>query len=525
MAGAQASETSPLLNPEATSTPHVDRPPSISSASSTCPTLLPSKPDALRSIVAAFTIHLLLNIATNIALTPQTAILQDIVCKQYYDGVDSLAGTTHVQEKDRCSVVPVQSEVAYVIGWEAAIENIPNMLLAVPFGALADKVGRKRILLVALFGMFMNDAWIRLVYWFPDVFPVRAVWIAGLWQAIGSGAATLSSITHALVADACPEEQRQVYETITSAFSQIRSAKLLSQLIFVPIGGALISTNPWVPMFVSTGFMISGFIAAVILVPGDWPSEPAHSIERQGLLQDESPGVHSKAQWFSWTGIRSSTSQIAGWTASNSRLVPLVLSFFVFQLGEQAGLTLLLQYAAKRLDWTLSKASFLISVRAGVNMSALVVLVPAVSAILLTTYHLSVMQKDKCIAQASGLLLVLGCLVVFQATSAISMVGGLVLISVGDVFAIPVRSLTTGLVDSTHLGVLYTVIEVMTQSGLFIGQPMLAETFRWGLKLGGFWIGMPFLFAAVFFTLALIAVSTVPSRRRILVPQEDLAEG
>ncbi|KAK9435634.1 Major facilitator superfamily domain, general substrate transporter [Metarhizium brunneum] len=519
MAGAQASETSSLLNPEATSTPHVDRPPSISSASSTCPTLLPSKPDALRSIVAAFTIHLLLNIATNIALTPQTAILQDIVCKQYYDGVDSLAGTTHVQDKDRCGVVPVQSEVAYVIGWEAAIENIPNMLLAVPFGALADKVGRKRILLVALFGMFMNDAWIRLVYWFPDVFPVRAVWIAGLWQAIGSGAATLSSVTHALVAEACPEEQR------TSAFSQIRSAKLLSQLIFVPIGGALISTNPWVPMFVSTGFMISGFTAAVILVPGDWPSEPAHSIERQGLLQDESAGVHSKAQWFSWTGIRSSTSHIADLTASNSRLVPLVLSFFVFQLGEQAGLTLLLQYAAKRLDWTLSKASFLISVRAGVNMSALVVLVPAVSAILLTTYHFSVMQKDKCIAQASGLLLVLGCLVVFQATSAISMVGGLVLISVGDVFAIPVRSLATGLVDSTHLGVLYTVIEVMTQSGLFIGQPMLAETFQWGLKLGRFWIGMPFLFAAAFFTLALIAVSTVPSRRKILVPQEDLAEG
>lgn len=108
-------------------------------------------------------------------------------------------------------------------------------------------------------------------------------------------------------------------------------------------------------MFVSTGFMISGFIAAVILVPGDWPSEPAHSIERQGLLQDESAGVHSKAQWFSWTGIRSSTSHIADWAASNSRLVPLVLSFFVFQLGEQAGLTLLLQYAAKRLDWTLSK--------------------------------------------------------------------------------------------------------------------------------------------------------------------------
>jgi hypothetical protein len=154
-------------------------------------------------------------------------------------------------------------------------------------------------------------------------------------------------------------------------------------------------------------------------------------------------------------------------------------------------------------------------------MAALVILVPAISTILLTSYHLSVMKKDKRIAQGSGVLLVVGCLVVFQATSSISMVLGLVLISVGDVFAIPVRSLATGLVDPTHLGVLYTVIEVMTQSGLFIGQPTLAGTFRWGLRLGGSWIGMPFLFAAAFFTLALVAVSTVPSRRLVSVSQDD----
>lgn len=60
--------------------------------------------------------------STFIALAPQTAILQDIVCKQYYDGVGSRNGSA----PDRCSVEPVQSEVAYVIGWEAAIENIPS---------------------------------------------------------------------------------------------------------------------------------------------------------------------------------------------------------------------------------------------------------------------------------------------------------------------------------------------------------------------------------------------------------------
>ena len=127
--------------------------------------------------------------------------------------------------------------------------------------------------------------------------------------------------------------------------------------------------------------------------------------------------------------------------------------------------------------------------------------------------HLSALKTDKRIAQGSGALLVIGCVVVALAVSPTVLIMGLVLISLGDVFNVPVRSLATGLVDPSHLAVLYTVIEVMTQSGLFIGQPMLAAMFRWGLELGVAWLGLPFLFAAVFFMFALAAVSFVPSRR------------
>lgn len=136
----------------------------------------------------------------------------------------------------------------------------------------------------------------------------------------------------------------------TSAFSQIRSAKLLSQLLFVPLGGALISLNPWLPMWVGTGFQILGILSAIILVPSDCPSSD-QSEDREPLLDD----VASDTAPTKSRSISSILGELSGWAAANSRLVPLVLSFFVFQLGEQAGLTLLLQYAAKRLNWTLSK--------------------------------------------------------------------------------------------------------------------------------------------------------------------------
>jgi hypothetical protein len=109
-------------------------------------------------------------------------------------------------------------------------------------------------------------------------------------------------------------------------------------------------------MFISTGFMVLGFVAAVLLVPSDWPSESVRNNEHQRLLDPEDCGpAPAKAGCLRSTNLASKILQLADWAAANSQLVPLVLSFFVFQLGEQAGLTLLLQYAAKRLEWTLSK--------------------------------------------------------------------------------------------------------------------------------------------------------------------------
>lgn len=42
-----------------------------------------------------------------------------------------------------------------------------GMLLAIPHGALADRIGRKPVLLLAVLGCFLNDAWTRVVCTIP----------------------------------------------------------------------------------------------------------------------------------------------------------------------------------------------------------------------------------------------------------------------------------------------------------------------------------------------------------------------
>lgn len=90
----------------------------------------------------------------------------------------------------------------------------------------------------------------------------------------------------------------------------------------------------------------------------------------------------------------------------------------------------------------------------------------------------------------------------------------------GDVFVLPVRSVATSLVEQNHLATLYTAIEVVTYGGIFVGGPLLASAFRWGMRLGDFWMGLPFLLAAGFFLLALLAV-VVGAARSGGKPPED----
>ncbi|KAE8380876.1 major facilitator superfamily domain-containing protein [Aspergillus bertholletiae] len=450
--------------------------------------------------LVASLIFLIADTVSAMTMAPRLAIFEKIICQDHYSQVLSKDGGV-----GDCKIEPVQSELALINGWREALDNIPPILVSVPYGILADRVGRKKVLLLAMVGCLLSDMWVNVVSFFPYILPLRAVWFSGLWQLIGGGGACISSMCFAMIADVCPPEMR------TSAFSGVHAAVLVAELIAVPAGAALMSINAWVPIFGASMLLAMGILLACVLVPN---SHPAMSRSDQDLNNKYSatPSSAQEAQATVSTRIKEyvyrSVNELRnnrGWLR-NRNILLVTASFFVCQLGRQIT-SITLQFAAAKFHWKFDKASWLVSLRAGVNLFVLVALIPALSHILVQRLKYDNVLKDKRLTQLNGVCLVVGSGIIFLAAAPPTLVFGQTIFALGFAFSVTARSFLTGLVDPSHLGVVYTAVTTMLYGGLVIGSPLLAATLQWGLQLGGVWMGLPFLLAAAFFMLALSAVS------------------
>jgi len=87
----------------------------------------PRNPHIWRFILSTAAVALILSMSMHISLVPQTAILQDIICRKYYAQQNFNSGARHVPlSEDKCKIEPIQTEVAYINGWRDVTETLPG---------------------------------------------------------------------------------------------------------------------------------------------------------------------------------------------------------------------------------------------------------------------------------------------------------------------------------------------------------------------------------------------------------------
>lgn len=290
------------------------------------------------------------------------------------------------------------------------------------------------------------------------------------------------------------------------AFAQLQAAALVSEVVATPISAALMSVSPWLPFLIGLGLAFLG-TSLGLWVPETLQrkvNEDTEAHVNSSATDDHSLPISLLDRLSDMSSGLVKSVKVLG---KDVNVILILVVFLVSYLGKQA-IMLILQYASKRYNWTIAEASYLLSMRGAVNLLVLLVLLPATSTYLEAGRGLSTKVRDKRLTQASILLLLLGFILIFFAFKPLIIVFGLVIFALGSGFAVPARSLVTELVDKEILGTVYSAISVVIAIGMLVAGPLLANTFRWGMGLGEFWLGLPFLVAGLLYIVAFVSVSS-----------------
>jgi MFS family permease len=133
-----------------------------SAASSFAPSVVQENASIQWHSLASLAVIILFYLFSNYMLViPALRLYENAICRQYYHKRD---GKWYPDiDEGQCKIPEIQSSLATLIGWKIAFDAVPGLLTAVWYGNLADRYGRKPVLIAAMLGEFTSWVWIFLV--------------------------------------------------------------------------------------------------------------------------------------------------------------------------------------------------------------------------------------------------------------------------------------------------------------------------------------------------------------------------
>ncbi|KFY83753.1 hypothetical protein V500_09918, partial [Pseudogymnoascus sp. VKM F-4518 (FW-2643)] len=462
-----------------------------------------------RLIIALLTgVMFLINFGAYMMTMPASRIYEDIICHHYYD---SLSGTSHLSldtpiDEALCKVGPVQAELATVFGGLFVASSVPSLLLSMPYGILADRIGRKPVFILSVVGILLTELLGLVICWWWRVFPLRLIWAMPFTQILGGGSAVASAMLFATVADVAPAESR------AQIFLIIMSGSLGAQILGPILSSKLMSWSPWPPMLLGIAIIAVGGVCFLFV-----PESLHHPAKPLTMSTPVSPRTTSPSRRpvdlladvkKHLRTILSSTSML------NSTPAMLLLStFFLVVLAVQM-VQLALRDVSARFHWSLAQSGYLMSVRAAIDMTVILVILPIASHLLTRPCGpaLSTRAKDYLLALLSADAMVIGCILLAVSPPLPLVLTALAIFSLGTGFMGLCRALLTELVPGDQVASLYAAVGVVEILGSIVGGPVLAKLYGIGLEWGGVWRGGPFWVVAV---VAMYCIAALLAARRV----------
>ncbi|KAJ6054656.1 hypothetical protein N7444_003754 [Penicillium canescens] len=441
---------------------------------------------------------------------PQTAVFEDIICRNYQADLHRTQNGT-LPDPNPCKSEAVQGELAIIIGYKDTFDTLPSILLSLPYGILSDHWGRRPVLYLSLLGIILSEFWIRIVCLWSTVIPLRMVWLSSVFRIIGGGDAVLTAIALVIVADVFSEDER------STALFRLQSCIVLAEILATPLSAYMMTFSPMFPYLVSICLILVGSIPALFLPETLEDAKAKQSLQDNSEQRDENGQSEQNVNKSPLEELKRQAREFKVSTRfiwSDTNVCLMILVFFVTIMTRQST-NLLLQYVSKKFDWSIARASLLISLRGIFSMATFMVLMPALTFLAAKYLNLHGKRSDHVMSKGSGIISVIGFAAIALAPTPAILIFGQIILSMGMAFAVNSRSLATALVLPDHVGTLYSALAITQSAGMLVAGPLFANLFRLGMHLGNAWIGLPFLQASLFFVIAVVAVWRIrlgPSR-------------
>ena len=424
-----------------------------------------------------------------LAQSPNSRIAEAIFCYRHYEitdpsrilldrasvGPGAIGGVAEIL----CKGEAVQSQLSSLRGYQGFLDGLPALLLALPLGWAADKYGRKTLLTIGVLSFVFRAAWQQFVFWHWQSLDIRWSWASSLHGLMAGSSPVVSALLFVIISDVVPEAAR------SKVFLQVGGVNLISSVCMPLLSAWLMEYTPWIPAIAGTVLTACGVIVT-LFVPetlgyNEPPSEPS-------TPEATKPPPPSEDANHLTTLLNAIAFLWLDW-----RIPALVLSFLI-HLAVADISALQLQYVSTRYALTFAEATTLLTFRSIANILLLFLLLPALASHLTKTRNFCTQRTDLWMSRASMASWALGWLLFGLSPTLLSATAGMGITALGSGSFFLIRSLLTPLVPAHNVARLYSLISVVDTLGAMLGAPLLAGLFNWGLRLGGYGVGMPFYF-------------------------------
>ncbi|RAL12729.1 MFS transporter [Aspergillus homomorphus CBS 101889] len=418
-----------------------------------------------------------------------TQVMEDAICDDYYARHISVATTG--ETSDRCKVHAVQMELAQVRGYQQLVPLFAALVCTVPYGLLAERIGRKRVLVLSGAGVCAALGWVLAVCFWRFA-SVRWVWLSGAFLFVGGGDAVTSSLVHIMVTDVTgPAERAQI-------FLFLHAADVLAGFCGPAISAALMEKgHVWTVLLLAAAALLAGTFLLTPFIPetlafrtdaGGPAASPAARID-----PSSEPITKPTSIWD-----RISRVLAPALTLTSNRQALLLLGVFAPQTAARDLFTMVgLQYSRAKFALPYGRGNVLLSVFQGAQGLVVLVLLPFITRWVADPRGWTPWARDRRYAIVSVVLTAAGLMVIAMAPGLVVEAAGLLLVACGSCTTGLLMSLLGGAVHPSQVSTVYSAALMLSIVVSSVAGPVANALLVEGLVLGWVWMGLPFAVAAV----------------------------